>query len=56
MCRSSSWACVVSVGMVMGRTLPFTTSNRAIKLFRHAISLDEHRSRFRPDLFAPGIT
>ncbi|KAK0504323.1 hypothetical protein EDD18DRAFT_1305975 [Armillaria luteobubalina] len=45
------WDTVASVGVVMGRTLPFTTSNRAIKTFRHAISLDEHRSRFRPNLF-----
>lgn len=32
---------VASVGLIMGRTLPFTTSNTIIKTFRHALSLDE---------------
>ena len=32
---------VASVGVIMGRSLPFTTSNTTIKTFRHALSLDE---------------
>ncbi|KAJ3502100.1 hypothetical protein NLJ89_g9037 [Agrocybe chaxingu] len=35
------WETVASVGVVMGRTLPFTNSNSSIKTFRHALSLDE---------------
>lgn len=35
---------VASVGVIMGRTLPFTNSNSSIKTFRHALSLDEVRS------------
>lgn len=32
---------VASVGLIMGRTLPFVNSNTSIKTFRHALSLDE---------------
>jgi hypothetical protein len=32
---------VSSVGVVMSRALPFTNSNSAIRMFRHALSLDE---------------
>lgn len=32
---------VASVGVIMGRTLPFVNSNKAIKTFRHALALDE---------------
>ncbi|KAF8907396.1 hypothetical protein CPB85DRAFT_1254318 [Mucidula mucida] len=45
------WDTVSSVGVVMGRTLPFTSSNKSIKTFRHALSLDEHRARFKPNLY-----
>ena len=41
---------VASVG-VIPHTLPFTRSNKSIRIFRHALSLDEHRARFRPALF-----
>ncbi|KAF8522477.1 hypothetical protein BU17DRAFT_44706 [Hysterangium stoloniferum] len=44
------WDTVSSVGLVP-RHLPFTTSNAAIRTFRHAISLDEHRSKFKENLF-----
>jgi uncharacterized protein (DUF2235 family) len=37
---------VCSVGIV-SRTLPFTASNTSIRFFRHAISLDEHRVKFK---------
>ncbi|KAF8895648.1 hypothetical protein BD779DRAFT_1609141 [Infundibulicybe gibba] len=42
------WDTVASVGVLMGKTLPFTNSNKSIKTFRHALSLDEHRAKFRP--------
>ncbi|KAG6919254.1 hypothetical protein DXG01_008050 [Tephrocybe rancida] len=45
------WDTVASVGVLAGRTLPFTNSNKAIKTFRHALSLDERRAKFRPNLF-----
>ncbi|KAF6754906.1 hypothetical protein DFP72DRAFT_897990 [Ephemerocybe angulata] len=45
------WDTVASVGVIMGRTLPFTNSNSSIRTFRHALSLDEHRARFRPNLY-----
>ncbi|KAF7792614.1 hypothetical protein EIP86_003711 [Pleurotus ostreatoroseus] len=45
------WDTVASVGVLMGKTLPFTTSNTTIKTFRHALSLDEHRAKFRPNLY-----
>jgi len=28
--------------------MPFTRTNKAIKTFRHAVALDEHRAKFRP--------
>ncbi|KAF9525476.1 hypothetical protein CPB83DRAFT_859308 [Crepidotus variabilis] len=43
------WDTVASVGVMMGRTLPFTNANRSIKTVRHALSLDEHRAKFRPN-------
>ena len=55
---------VASVGIVMGRGLPFVGSNTTIRVFRHALSLDEvcdtvHRTSTRVDTFkrwAPCIT
>ncbi len=35
---------MASVGVIMERSLPFTTSNTTIKTFRHALSLDEVRA------------
>ncbi|KZT19040.1 hypothetical protein NEOLEDRAFT_1078676 [Neolentinus lepideus HHB14362 ss-1] len=40
------WDTVCSVGLIP-RTLPFTTSNTAVKYFRHALSLDERRVKFK---------
>lgn len=40
------WDTVCSVGLIP-RTLPFTSSNTAIRTFRHALSLDEHRAKFK---------
>lgn len=45
------WDTVSSVGVIHARTLPFTSSNATVRTFRHALSLDEHRSRFRPTLW-----
>ena len=39
-----------SVGMIP-RRLPFTTSNTHVKYFRHAVALDEHRVRFKPNFW-----
>lgn len=56
-CRSVSieflgvWETVSSVGVIVGRNLPFTASNTAIKMFRQALALDEHRARFQPNLY-----
>ncbi|KAJ3566808.1 hypothetical protein NP233_g6769 [Leucocoprinus birnbaumii] len=40
------WDTVASVGIIP-RRLPFTTSNTCVRIFRHAISLDERRSKFK---------
>ncbi|KAH8104636.1 hypothetical protein BXZ70DRAFT_600191 [Cristinia sonorae] len=45
------WDTVASVGVLLTRNLPFTTANTTIKTFRHALSLDEHRVKFRPNLY-----
>jgi len=44
------WDTVDSVGLVSKR-LPFTTSNTIVKTFRHALSLDEHRAKFKANLW-----
>ncbi|KAF8993795.1 hypothetical protein BDQ17DRAFT_1431501 [Cyathus striatus] len=40
------WDTVNSVGLIP-RRLPFTTSNTIVRTFRHAIALDERRSKFK---------
>jgi hypothetical protein len=35
------WDTVSSVGIIVGRTLPFSNWNSSVKTFRHALSLDE---------------
>ncbi|OSD00889.1 hypothetical protein PYCCODRAFT_1436952 [Trametes coccinea BRFM310] len=47
------WDTVDSVG-VIPRRLPFTSSNKSIRVFRHALALDERRARFQPNLFKRG--
>ena len=37
---------VASVGVITGRSLPFTNTNSSVKTFRHALSLDEVRYLF----------
>ncbi|KAF8171238.1 hypothetical protein K438DRAFT_1853048 [Mycena galopus ATCC 62051] len=44
------WDTVNSVGLVP-RRLPFTTSNTIVRTFRHAVSLDERRAKFKPNLW-----
>ncbi|EKM61846.1 uncharacterized protein PHACADRAFT_248724 [Phanerochaete carnosa HHB-10118-sp] len=44
------WDTVCSVGL-FSRRLPFTTSNMSVKTFRHAVSLDERRAKFKANLF-----
>ena len=44
------WDTVCSVGLIP-RSLPFTTSNTSVKTFRHAVSLDERRAKFKANLF-----
>lgn len=41
---------VNSVGII-SRHLPFTQSNTAVKTFRHAVSLDERRAKFKANLY-----
>lgn len=41
---------VDSVGL-FPRTLPFADSDHAIRVFRHALALDERRVRFQPSLY-----
>lgn len=45
------WDTVQSTGTLLSRNLPFTDSNTAIRTFRHALSLDERRAKFRPNLY-----
>jgi uncharacterized protein (DUF2235 family) len=43
---------VCSVGIVPpSHTLPFTKSNTSIRYFRHALSLDEHRAKFKANYY-----
>jgi hypothetical protein len=44
------WDTVSSVGIVP-RTLPFTASSTSMRYFRHAISLDERRAKFKPNYY-----
>ena len=41
---------VASVGII-GKELPFTGTNSAIRVFRHALALDEHRVKFLPNFY-----
>ncbi|KAJ3861402.1 hypothetical protein EV359DRAFT_84364 [Lentinula novae-zelandiae] len=46
------WDTVNSVGLIPHR-LPFTRSNTLVKTFRHAVSLDERRAKFKANLWNP---
>ena len=43
---------VASIGLLLSPALPFS-SNNTIRVFRHAISLDEHRSKYNVVLWEP---
>ncbi|KAH9977574.1 hypothetical protein BJV74DRAFT_149377 [Russula compacta] len=45
------WDTVASVGILSRRTLPFVGANSMIKVFRQALSLDECRAKFSPNLY-----
>ncbi|KAH8989053.1 hypothetical protein EDB92DRAFT_1947605 [Lactarius akahatsu] len=45
------WDTVASVGIVNGQMLPFVGTNSTVKWFRQALSLDERRAKFRPNLY-----
>ncbi|KAH9080200.1 hypothetical protein EDB83DRAFT_954189 [Lactarius deliciosus] len=45
------WDTVASVGIISGRTHPFVGTNSTVKRFRQALSLDERRAKFRPNLY-----
>jgi len=45
------WDTVASVGVIMGKTLPFVGVNSTIRVFRQALALDEHRTKFQPNFF-----
>ncbi|KAF8330812.1 uncharacterized protein EI90DRAFT_3124026 [Cantharellus anzutake] len=42
------WDTVASVGILVSRALPFSQSNSSVKVFRHALALDERRAKFIP--------
>jgi uncharacterized protein (DUF2235 family) len=39
------------VGALWPRHLPFTSSNRIVRTFRHALALDEHRAKFKANVW-----
>jgi uncharacterized protein (DUF2235 family) len=41
---------VSSVGLIP-KTLPFAKTNNWVRTFRHAVSLDEHRAKFKANLW-----
>ncbi|KAH9979975.1 hypothetical protein BGW80DRAFT_1514339 [Lactifluus volemus] len=45
------WDTVASVGLFSNRTLPFVGTNNTIRVFRQALSLDECRAKFCPNLY-----
>lgn len=49
---------MASTGVIWSKDLPFTTNNKMIKTFRHALALDEHRAKFVPEFWhiPPGMT
>ncbi|KAJ7785035.1 hypothetical protein DFH07DRAFT_1054492 [Mycena maculata] len=50
------WDTVNSVGAIRAKALPYTASNSSVRSFRHAVSLDEHRARFRSNMWNPPST
>ncbi|KAI9444642.1 hypothetical protein H4582DRAFT_2094510 [Lactarius indigo] len=48
------WDTVASTGIIMDETQPFAGVNTTIRVFRHALALDEHRVKFIPDYYHHG--
>jgi len=46
------WDTVRSVGL-LDKDLPFSASNNSIRVFRHAVALDEHRAKFKANHWNP---
>ena len=42
---------VSSLCVIGGRSLPVTTASTNVRIFRHALSLDERRARFQPQFW-----
>jgi hypothetical protein len=42
---------VNSVGIIRPIKLKFTANNKRVRVFRHALALDEHRARFKPNFW-----
>lgn len=45
------WDTVDSIGVIPSKPAPFSTSNSLINTFRHAVSLDERRAKFKANLW-----
>ncbi|KAF8580331.1 hypothetical protein K439DRAFT_1415418 [Ramaria rubella] len=45
------WDTVDSVGLGVPRCLPFTASNTTVRTFHRALSLDDHRDKFKANLW-----
>ncbi|KAF8595477.1 hypothetical protein BDV93DRAFT_528641 [Ceratobasidium sp. AG-I] len=50
------WDTVASVGALIPKFLPWIDHNPSIRVFRHAVSLDEHRASFVPSLWNHSLT
>ncbi len=50
------WDTVVSVGLLWPRKFPNSKLNEDVKYGRHALSIDEKRSKFRPNLWVPATS
>ncbi|TFK40588.1 hypothetical protein BDQ12DRAFT_601197 [Crucibulum laeve] len=48
------WDTVSSVGIIP-RSLPYSSFNDGVRVFRHALALDELRARFRPNIWGEPI-
>ncbi|KIO25633.1 hypothetical protein M407DRAFT_25010 [Tulasnella calospora MUT 4182] len=45
------WDTVSSIGLRNLRHIPYTSGNKAVKIFRQALALDEWRRKYRPDFW-----
>jgi len=49
--RTDSFRDTVSSVGIVPRSLPYSSQNDGVKIFRHALALDECRARFRPNIW-----